>query len=85
MDLQEFKLSKPDFVKEAKWCKDKSEFTRLAEKYGIKFGSGSFEKAYALFCDTGEISEDALENVAGGVNAKEFGFGGKNTTILKFI
>lgn len=86
MNLQEFKMKQPDFVKEAKKCKDEFEFTRLAEKHGIKFGSGCFEKAYALFCGNGkgEISEDSLANVAGGTNieAQEFSFGDNRTTIV---
>ena len=70
MDLQEFKIKKPEFVKEASKCKDEFEFTRLAEKHGIKFGSGCFEKAYKLFCKNGKgaLAEDALANVAGGAN-----------------
>lgn len=86
MNLQEFKMKKPEFVKEASKCKDEFEFTRLAEKHGIKFGAGCFEKAYALFCGNGkgELSEDALANVAGGtsVEAEEFGLGGQITTIV---
>lgn len=86
MNLQEFKMKNPEFVKEASKCNDEFEFTRLAEKYGIKFGSGCFEKAYALFCGKGkgEISEDLLANVAGGTNleAQEYGFGDKTTTIV---
>lgn len=84
MNLQEFKMKKPEFVKEASKCKDEFEFTRLAEKYGIKFGTGCFEKAYALFCGKGEISEDALASVAGGVNlsATEIGIGSAPTTIV---
>lgn len=86
MDLQEFKMKKPEFVKEASKCNDEFEFTELAEKYGIKFGAGSFEKAYALFCNSGNaaLSEDALANVAGGVNinATEIGIGSRPTTIV---
>ena len=88
MNLQEFKMKKPEFVKEASKCKDEFEFTRLAEKHGIKFGAGCFEKAYALFCGNGkgELSEDALANVAGGVsiNATEIGIGISPTTIVTF-
>lgn len=87
MDLQEFKSLKPEFIREAKNCKDESEFTKLAEKHGIKFGKNCLEKAYGLFCaqDKGELSEESLENVSGGVdfNISELGLGyGKDTFIF---
>lgn len=86
MNLQEFKLSKPDFVKAARDCKDESEFTKLAEKYGIRFGNGCFEKAYELFCGHSdeELSDDALLNVSGGVdfNIAEIGLGYGNDTFI---
>ena len=86
MDLQEFKSKKPEFVKEASKCKDEFEFTRLAEKHEIKFGTGCFEKAYALFCkpNAAELSEDSLENVSGGTDFQiaEVGLGGPSDTFI---
>lgn len=81
MDLQEFKLKKPEFVEEAKKCKDKFEFTKVAEKHKVKFGADCFEAAYSFFCGAsdGEMSEDDLAGVAGGVQelqATDLGFGG---------
>lgn len=81
MDLQEFKLKKPEFVEEAKKCKDKFEFTKVAEKHKVKFGADCFEAAYSFFCGAsdGEMSEDDLAGVAGGVRdlqATDLGFGG---------
>ena len=86
MDLQEFKLRKPEFVKEASNCKNEFEFTKLAEKHGVKFGADCFEKAYAVFCNpsTQEISEDTLENVSGGTSFEiaEIGLGGPTDTFI---
>lgn len=86
MNLKEFKLKKPEFVKEAKGCKSESEFTKLAEKHGIKFGSGCLEKAYNLFCEpkVGKLSDDDLENVSGGVsfNIAQLGLGYSKDTFL---
>ena len=81
MNLQEFKLKKPEFVEEAKKCKDKFEFTKVAEKHKVKFGADCFEAAYSFFCgaSNGEMSEDDLAGVAGGVRdlqATDLGFGG---------
>lgn len=93
MDLQEFKSKNPEFVKKARECKDTFEFTKLAEAYGIKLGANAFDKAYALFCQpdggnaNGELSDDMLENAAGGVNftANTLGLGGPtDTTIISF-
>ncbi len=78
MDLQEFKLKKPEFVEEAKKCKDKFEFTKVAEKHKVKFGADCFEAAYSFFCgaSNGEMSEDDLAGVSGGVamTATDLGF-----------
>lgn len=87
MDLQEFKSLKPEFVSAAKNCKDESEFTKLAEKNGIKFGKNCLKKAYDLFCiqSNGELSEESLKNVSGGTdfNISELGLGyGKDTFIF---
>lgn len=70
MNLQEFKKNNPEFAAEAAKCKDKFEFTRVSEKYKIKFGTSSFEKAYKMFCEPemGELSEDDLGEVAGGTS-----------------
>lgn len=70
MNLQEFKLKKPEFVEEAKKCKDKFEFTKVAEKHKVKFGADCFEAAYSFFCgaSNGEMSEDDLAGVSGGAN-----------------
>lgn len=87
MNLQEFKIRKPEFVKEAKNCKNEFEFTRLAEKYNIKFGAGCFKKAYELFCNSksGELNEDTLKNVAGGINTTELNLGEESTTIVEVL
>ena len=87
MNFQDFKLKRPEFVREAKKCKNQFEFTKVAEKHGIRFGADSFDKAYELLCDNGtsHLSDDMLASAAGGaklqpeVQMTELG----NTTILK--
>ena len=84
MNLQEFKLKKPEFVEEAKKCKDKFEFTKVAEKHKVKFGADCFEAAYSFFCGAsdGEISEDDLAGVSGGANMTATDLGFDETTLI---
>lgn len=84
MDLQEFKLKKPEFVEEAKKCKDKFEFTKVAEKHKVKFGADCFEAAYKFFCSAsdGEMSEDDLAGVSGGVAMTATDLGFDDTTLI---
>lgn len=71
MTLQEFISKKPEFVEKASKVTSKEDFVKLAEREKIKFGSGCLDKVYAFICGgkkkDGEISEDALEMVSGGV------------------
>lgn len=71
MTLQEFISKKPEFLEKAKRVTSKEEFVELAERERIRFGAGCLDKVYAFVCggkeETGEISDDALEMVAGGV------------------
>lgn len=84
MNLQEFKLKKPEFVEEAKKCKDKFEFTKVAEKHKVKFGADCFESAYSFFCGSsdGEMSEDDLAGVSGGANMIATDLGFDETTLV---
>lgn len=87
MDLKGFELKKPEFVKEAKKCKDKFEFTRVAEKYNVKFGADCFEAAYSFFCGSskGGMSDDDLAGVSGGMGMTftELPIGDGTTLITK--
>lgn len=71
MTLQEFVSKKPEFVEKAKRVSSKEEFVKLAEREKIKFGSGCLNKVYSFICagknETGEISDDSLEIISGGV------------------
>lgn len=69
MTLQEFLKSHPKFVEMAKKCKSESEFADLAEKNGLRFSKDTLSQTYRVLCqqETGELSDDALKSVAGGV------------------
>ena len=88
MNLKDLKVKKPEFAREAKKCKNKFEFARVAEKYNIRIASDSFDEAYELLCAENEnqLSAEMLANAAGGIGTQttevhmtEIG----NTTILK--
>lgn len=72
MNLQEFISQKPEFAEKAKRVTSKEDFVSLAEREKIKFGAGCLDKAYEFLCnggnESGKISDDALESVAGGVS-----------------
>lgn len=89
MTLQEFINKRPEFVEKAKRTTSKEDFVRLAEREKIKFGSGCLDKVYALICsgreESGEISDDALEIVAGGtgeLNATPIDLGDGETILI---
>ena len=69
MKLQEFMDKNPELMKKAAECKDVQEFAKFAKENGVEIKQEGLKDAYGYVCSrygNGEVSEDALLNVAGG-------------------
>jgi len=71
MRANEFVKRNPGLLKRAQSCKSLEEFLNLAKENHIEFEDISLEEAYSLLSDKQELSDDLLDNVAGGKSKKK--------------
>ena len=73
MKSKEFVEKNSELLKEAKKCKSLEEFKALAKANNVEFEDITLDEAYLLLnsTDEGEISDDLLDNVAGGKGKKK--------------
>ena len=73
MKSNEFIEKNPELFKKAQECKSLDEFLNLAKENNSEFEDISLEEAYNLLNGKQEISDDLLDNVAGGKKKKSGG------------
>ncbi len=71
MNAYDFNKKYPQIVKKAERCKSFEEFESLVNENNINFENTDLKQIYELLQKDEELSEDVLNNVAGGARKKE--------------
>lgn len=71
MNAYDFTKKYPQIVKKAEQCKSFEEFESLVNENNVNFENTDLKQIYKLLQKDEELSDDILNNVAGGVRKKE--------------
>ena len=71
MKSTEFIKNNPELLKKAQSCKSLDEFLNLAKENHVEFEDISLEEAFSILNDKQALSDDLLDNVAGGKKKKD--------------
>lgn len=71
MNVYDFTKKYPQIVKKAELCKSFEEFESLVNENNLNFENADLKQIYEFLQKDEELSDDILNNVAGGVRKKE--------------
>lgn len=71
MNVYDFTKKYPQIVKKAEQCKNFEEFESLANENNLNFENADLKQIYEFLQEDDELSEDVLNNVAGGIVPKK--------------